>query len=105
MNIFLLMSVLFNIFSLILFIFCYKYFKYLISEMTNLNELLKFDQQYLNQLDGLMNDFSEHLDHVNKMEVFRGDVVLSNLLQHANLISQTIKSELKKGEIIEENKL
>lgn len=54
------------------------------------SEKLKYAVQRHSEISVSLNEFVEHIEVVNKMELYSGDEVLVNLLKHSRAMSEEI---------------
>ena len=59
---------------------------------TKLLGTMRFVQENAEAIQAISEDFKEHLDAVNQMEMYFGDETLSELLKHAEHVSTQIST-------------
>ena len=59
--------------------------------ISKLNEKLKYAVQRHSEISTEVKTFIEHIDTVNKMELYSGDEVLVNLLKHSRAVAEEIE--------------
>lgn len=69
---------------------------------TKLLSTMRFVQENAEAIQVISEDFKQHLDTVNQMEMYFGDETLSELLKHAKHVSEQISTLSEIMEIQEE---
>ena len=73
-----------SIISIFINIIFLLYIRWLLKGVANINE-------DISNVQILINDFSEHLNSVNEMEMFYGDETLGYLMEHSRKLKETLE--------------